>query len=152
MEIKELVKKVCNRETIMYLIFGVLTTLVTLIVFYVLTSTLFNLEKPLLDPDNAIQLQLANIISWTAGLIFAYFTNRKYVFESKETNQVKEATKFVASRLSTLLLDMLVMFVGVTVLKGNEKIIKLISQVLVIISNYLLSKLFVFKKNKEQND
>ena len=152
MEVKELVKKVCNKETIMYLIFGVLTTIVTLVVFYVLTSTIFNLEKPLLDPENAIQLQLANIISWTAGLIFAYFTNRKYVFESKEKNQLKEASKFVASRLGTLLLDMLVMFVGVTVLKGNEKIIKLISQVLVIISNYLLSKLFVFKKNKEQND
>ena len=151
MEVKELVKKVCNKETIMYLIFGVLTTIVTLVVFYVLTSTIFNLEKPLLDPENAIQLQLANIISWTAGLIFAYFTNRKYVFESKEKNQLKEASKFVASRLGTLLLDMLVMFVGVTVLKANEKIIKLISQVLVIISNYLLSKLFVFKKSKESN-
>lgn len=140
---KELVKKFLNREVIMYLIFGVLTTIVSLAVYYGLIFTILN-------PENAIQLQIANIISWIAGVIFAYVTNRKYVFESKETNKVKEVSKFVTSRLSTLFLDMLVMFIGVTLLKANDKIIKLISQVLVILANYILSKLFVFKKEKNK--
>lgn len=140
---KELLKKFLNKEVIMYLIFGVLTTIVALAVYYGLIFTILN-------PESAIQLQIANILSWVAGVIFAYITNRKYVFESKETNKAKEISKFVTSRLSTLFLDMLVMFIGVTLLKANDKIIKLISQVLVIVGNYILSKLFVFKgENKK---
>ncbi len=135
---KELLKKLLNKEVIMYLIFGVLTTVISLAVYYGLIFTILN-------PDSAIQLQIANILSWVAGVIFAYVTNRKYVFESKENNKVKEISKFVTSRIGTLLLDMLVMFVGVTLLKANDKIIKLLSQVLVIVGNYILSKLFVFK-------
>ena len=135
---KELLKKFLNKEVIMYLIFGVLTTVISLAVYYGLIFTILN-------PDSAIQLQIANILSWVAGVIFAYVTNRKYVFESKENNKVKEISKFVTSRIGTLLLDMLVMFVGVTLLKANDKIIKLLSQVLVIVGNYILSKLFVFK-------
>lgn len=138
-KIKELYKK--YREIISYLIFGVLTTVVSLAVYYGLVFTV-------LDPENAMQLQIANVISWVAGVTFAYVTNRKYVFESKNKNKVEEASKFVLSRVSTLLLDMAVMFVGVTWLKGNDKIMKIISQVLVIVGNYILSKLFVFKKTK----
>ncbi len=140
---KELLKKFLNREVIMYLIFGVLTTVVALAVYYGLIFTILN-------PESAIQLQIANVLSWVAGVIFAYITNRKYVFESKETNKAKEVSKFVTSRLSTLFLDMLVMFIGVTLLKANDKIIKLISQVLVIVANYILSKIFVFKKEKQK--
>ena len=138
-KLRELYQK--YREVIMYLIFGVLTTVVSLAVYYLLIFTVLN-------PENAIQLQIANILSWVAGVAFAYITNRKYVFESNEKNKVKELGKFVTSRLVTLVLDMLIMFVGVTLLKGNDKIIKLISQVLVIIGNYVFSKIFVFKKKK----
>ena len=141
-KIKKLMKKFLTKEVILYIIFGVLTTIVALAVYYGTTLTFLN-------PENAIQVQIANILSWVAGVIFAYITNRKYVFESKNDNKLKEITKFVTSRLSTLLLDMLVMFIGVTLLKGNDKIIKLISQVLVTIGNYVLSKLFVFK-NKDK--
>lgn len=136
-KIKELYLK--YKEIINYLIVGGLTTLISLIVYYGAVFTFLN-------PDNAIQLQIANILSWVAGVTFAYFTNRKFVFESKNPNKIKEATKFVGSRISTLLLDMLVMFVGTTVLGFSDKIIKLVSQVLVIVGNYLISKLFVFKK------
>ena len=141
-KLSKLIKKVCTKEVIMYLIFGVLTTVVSLIVYYALIFTILN-------PENAIQLQIANIISWIAGVAFAYVTNRKFVFESKEKNKLKELSKFVSSRLVTLFLDMFIMFIGVTCLKGNDKIIKLISQVLVIIGNYVFSKLFVFKKKKD---
>ena len=141
-KLSKIIKKVCTKEVIMYLIFGVLTTVVSLAVYYALIFTILN-------PDNAIQLQIANILSWIAGVAFAYVTNRKYVFESKETNKVKELSKFVTSRLVTLFLDMFIMFVGVTCLKGNDKIVKLISQVLVIIGNYIFSKIFVFRKKKD---
>lgn len=137
----QLLKKVLNKEVIMYLIFGVLTTVVSLLVYYGCIYTFLN-------PENAVQLQIANIISWIAGVAFAYITNRKFVFKSNESNQLKEISKFVTSRLATLFLDMIIMFIGVTCLHGNDKIVKLISQVLVIIGNYIFSKLFVFKKQK----
>lgn len=140
-KISQLLKKVLNKEVIMYLIFGVLTTVVSLLVYYGCIYTFLN-------PENAVQLQIANIISWIAGVAFAYITNRKFVFESNESNQLKEISKFVTSRLATLFLDMIIMFIGVTCLHGNDKIVKLISQVLVIIGNYIFSKLFVFKKTK----
>ncbi len=136
-KIKELYKK--YKEIINYLIFGVLTTLVSLVVYYASVLTFLN-------PENSVQLQIANILSWIAGVTFAYFTNRKYVFESKEKNKLKEASKFFLSRVTTLLMDMLIMWLGVTILHGNDKIIKLISQVVVIVGNYIFSKLFVFKK------
>lgn len=131
------------KEIINYLIFGVLTTVISLIVYYGLTFTIIN-------PDNALMLQVANIISWIAGVLFAYFTNRKYVFESKNTNKVKEFISFVGARVTTLILDMAVMGIGVTILHGNDKIMKLISQVLVIVGNYVLSKVFVFRKKEEK--
>ncbi len=127
------------KEIINYLIVGVLTTVISLLVYYICVYTFLN-------PNNKLELQIANVLSWIAGVTFAYFTNRKYVFESTNKNKLKEATSFVSSRITTLLLDMLIMWLGVTVLKFNDKIVKLISQVLVIVGNYVLSKLFVFKK------
>ena len=129
------------KEIINYLIFGVLTTVISLIVYYGLTFTIIN-------PDDALMLQVANVISWIAGVLFAYFTNRKYVFESKNTNKIKEFTSFVGARVTTLLLDMAIMGLGVTILYGNDKIMKLISQILVIVGNYVLSKVFVFRKKE----
>ncbi len=130
------------KEIINYLIVGVLTTIVSLSTYYLLVFTILN-------PKNSIQLQIANIVSWIVSVAFAYVTNRKYVFESKEKNKLKEAGMFFSARVLTLLLDMAIMFVGVTVLHLNDKIFKLISQVAITISNYLISKLFVFKKNSD---
>lgn len=127
------------KEIINYLIFGFLTTVVSLLVYYLLVFTILN-------PNHALQLQIANIISWLAGVTFAYFTNRRYVFESTNQNQLKEATQFVFARVVTLILDMAIMGIGVTWLRFNDKILKLVSQVLVIVLNYVFSKLFVFKK------
>ena len=133
----ELYKK--YKEIINYLIFGVLTTVVSLATYYICVFTFLN-------PENPVELQIANIISWIFAVLFAYVTNRKYVFESKEKNLIKEGIKFSGSRLITLFLDMLVMWLGVTVLKFSDTIIKIVSQVLIIIGNYIISKLFVFKK------
>ena len=137
--IKSLIKKFCTKEFIFYLIFGVLTTIVSLSVYYFCVLTFLN-------PNNAFQLQIANILSWILAVAFAYATNRKFVFESKDPNKLKELIKFVTARLLTLFLDMLVMFILVTLLPFNDKISKLISQVIITISNYIFSKIFVFKK------
>lgn len=139
---KELFNK--YKEIIMYLIFGVLTTVISLIVYYALTYTILN-------PNNSIYLQIANILSWIAGVLFAYFTNREYVFESKNENKLKEFISFVGARVTTLILDMIIMGVGVTFLRINDKILKLISQVLVVIVNYVLSKLIIFKKSDKNS-
>lgn len=138
-KVKELIKKVCTKEVILYVIFGVLTTIVSLVTYYICVGTFLNAE-------NAIQLQIANIIAWIISVAFAYITNRKFVFESTNKNKLDEATKFVTSRIATLLMDMFIMFLGVTLLKLNDGIIKIISQVIVIVANYVFSKIFVFKK------
>ena len=131
------------KEIINYLIFGVLTTFVNLIVKYVLLFTILDATKP-------IELQTAIIISWIVAVLFAYFTNRKFVFESTTENKLKEFVSFVVARISTLLLEMLIMWFFVTLLKLNSDlyvvIFTLIAQVAVIIGNYIFSKLFVFKK------
>lgn len=131
------------KEIINYLIFGVLTTIVNLVIKYILLFTILN-------PTNAFQLQVAIIISWIAGVLFAYFTNRKFVFESKNENKLKEFISFVVARISTLLLEMFIMWFFVTLLKLNSDlyvvIFTLVAQVAVVIGNYIFSKLFVFKK------
>lgn len=140
-KIKELYVK--YKEIINYLIFGVLTTLVNLITKYILLFTVLN-------PTNGFQLQIAIIISWIVAVIFAYFTNRKFVFESKNQNKLKEFISFVVARIATLLLEMFIMWFFVTLLKLNSDlyvvIFTLVAQVAVVIGNYIFSKLFVFKK------
>lgn len=138
MKLKEMYLK--HKEIINYLIFGVLTTVVSLVTYYALVFTV-------LDPENALMLQIANIISWLISVTFAYVTNRMFVFESKNTNKIKEASSFFGSRVVTLLLDMGLMYLFVTLLGLNDKLLKLVSQVLIIVLNYILSKVFVFKKN-----
>ena len=126
------------RELISYLIVGGLTTVVSLGTYYGCTLTVLDAAVPL-------QLQAANVLSWIAAVTFAYFTNRKYVFESRNQNMLKEAGAFYASRLSTLLMDMGLMFLMVTILRWDDKIAKLIVQVVVTVANYVISKFFVFK-------
>ncbi len=143
---KDLIKKFLNREVIMYLIFGVLTTVVSLAVKYALLFTILNAE-------NAVQLQVAVVVSWIAACLFAYITNRKWVFESKSNNILLEMGKFFGARLTTLGMEMLIMFIFVTALGLNSDtwvvIWTIVTQVLIIIGNYVLSKLFVFKKSKK---
>lgn len=130
------------QEIIKYLIFGILTTIVSLLTYYLLVFTILN-------PKNPIELQTANIISWITCVTFSYITNRKYVFHSKNKNIIKEIINFYASRLTTLFLDMMIMFIFVTKLEFNDKIIKIIVQIIIIILNYILSKLLVFKKTNK---
>ncbi len=125
------------REIINYLIVGLLTTVVSLFVYYGSVLTFLN-------PDHPLELQAANILSWICAVAFAYVANRIFVFESKSKEIAREAASFFAARVGTLLMDMAIMFVTVTCLGMNDKIAKLIVQVVVTVANYIFSKFFVF--------
>ena len=141
--IKNMLQK--YEEIIKYLFFGVITTIASLIVYYFLVLTI-------LDPSKSLELQIANVLSWTVGVLVAFFTNRKYVYKKKNKNKKKEFISFVLSRIFTLILDMVVMGVGVSILRKNDKIIKIISQIIVIVMNYILSKIIIFKQeNNNEN-
>ncbi len=146
-KIIELYKK--YEEIINYLIIGVLTTVVNLAVKYALLFTVLN-------ASDATQLQIAVVISWVVACIFAYITNRKIVFKSKSKKILKEFTAFVSARIFTLILEMLIMFIFVTLLKLDSDlwvvVWSLVAQIVVIVVNYVLSKLVIFKKEKNDEE
>lgn len=130
-------------EIINYLIFGVLTTVVTIITYAIFTNTF-------LSSKSALDIQIANVLSWIIAVTFAYLTNRKYVFKSKAqgSKRIKEIINFFLARISSLIVEMLFMYVTVTVLSYNDFICKIIAQAIVIIFNYICSKLIIFKKEE----
>lgn len=139
----EKIKELCRKyeEIIAYLIVGVLTTIVSWAAKFLANAIFFgNTMYP-----TSTQNFILSTINWTAGVIFAYFTNRKFVFKSHDS-MLKEAPKFVLSRVSTWILDIVVMQVLGNVLGINLMIATFISAVLVMIGNYVFSKLFVFNK------
>ena len=132
------------REQINYLIVGGLTTVVSLVTYWFCVNIFLNAEDPL-------QLQVANVISWICAVTFAYFTNRRFVFFSQEQNRIREAGKFFLSRLTTLAMEMAIMALGVSVLRINDKVVKLVAQIIIIIANYVLSKLLVFRRESTES-
>lgn len=144
---RETVRKLWNkyRELICYLIVGALTTAVSLGVYWLATAKL-------LDPEDPVKLQIANVLSWIAAVTFAYFANRTVVFRSKNGQVAKEAGAFFLSRVGTLLLDMGIMFVAVTLCGMGDKLAKLIVQFVVIAANYLLGKFVVFRKKNGSDE
>ena len=143
-KIKELMVK--YRELIVYLIVGVLTTIVSWVAYGV--------SKFFLDVEHsAFQMQVAVIIRWVAGVLFAYVTNRKFVFLSKNPNIIREFIAFTASRVITLFTDMFVMWILPPLLLSwkvpyADWVATFISAVIVTVLNYIFSKLMVFRKKK----
>lgn len=134
---KELLVK--YREIVVYLIVGVMTTIVSWLACFVL--------ERLMDADITWQNMVINTFGWTAGVLFAYPLNRKWVFQSTNPKIYKEFRGFASSRLSTWGLDLFVMWLTVNVLDMNYWIAKIfISGVLVTIVNYVCSKLLIFRK------
>ena len=123
------------KEIILYLIFGVLTTLINIVIFF-LFSDIFK-----------INYLFSNVVAWIISVTFAFITNKLYVFEVKNNeNTIKEAVSFVTFRLVSLAIDMLLMFIMIDIMKVNKMISKVIVNALVVIINYVTSKLFTFKK------
>ena len=130
-------------EIINYIIFGVLTTLVSLVTKWILLYTI-------LDPKNYIELQISIIISWICAVTFAYITNRKYVFKSNNKNIIKEILEFFSARVFTLLVEAFIMWLFVTLLRMNSDLMvfiwTILTQFIIVVLNYVFSKMLIFKK------
>ena len=140
----EKIKQLCikHREILVYLIVGGLTTLVSWAAKFLWNFALYGGTAY----PTSLQNTVLSVVNWVAGVAFAYPTNRKWVFQSRNPNILSEASGFVASRLATLGIDWAVMQILVNVLGINVFVGTVISAVLVVIGNYVFSKLFVFKK------
>lgn len=122
-----------NKQVINYLIVGALATFISIGSFAIYQTIINN--------------YIINIIlSWCTAVVFAYFTNRIFVFETKNTKILPEFIKFISCRLLTLDSEVLVMWILVDLIEINELISKVLVQFIVIVLNYILSKIFVFKK------
>ena len=127
------------KEMVLYLVFGGLTTLVN-IVTYALFAYVFNMGTV-----------ASTALAWIVSVIFAYITNKIFVFESKTDSlamAVTECVSFFGCRLATGIMDIAVMYVSVDLLHFNDIIMKIVSNVLVVVLNYIFSKLFIFKKEE----
>ena len=131
-----------SSEVIRYIFFGGMTTVVSWIAKLLWNIIFYQNTK---YPTN-LQNFILSLVCWTAGVIFAFFTTRRYVFEKTRQSFWQEAWKFVASRISTLVLDIIIMQVLCNVIGLDVFISTLIAEVIVVIANYGLSKFFVFGK------
>lgn len=134
MKIKWLLKKVINRETITYGIAGVLTTVVNFVSY----EGLYDLGVPNLT---------ANAIAWVIAVVFAYIVNKKNVFRSRSNTVKDEATKitkFFGARIITLLIEQTGMYLFTERVQFNRLLVKASLAVIVILLNYVFSKLYIF--------
>ena len=133
---KNLYEKLFNKEVILYLIFGVLTTLVDTVVFYISNYTIH------------IHYVISTCLAWIFAVLFAYITNKIFVFSSTKNNQniFKEIFYFFSLRLVSLLLSIVFMVIMVNYLHIPEIISKILVNIFVVISNYFFSKIFIFKR------
>lgn len=130
------------RELIMYGIFGVLTTIVNYAAYLLCMAAGERAAVPYANTA-------ASCAAWVISVLFAYFTNRRWVFASKAEGfapRAKECASFFASRLFSGVIDLAIMYAAADVMGFDGRIVKLLSNVLVIIINYILSKFIVFKK------
>ena len=145
----EKIKALCvkYREILVYLIVGGLTTLVSWTAKF-LWNYLFYAGTAY---PSSTQNFILSVVDWVAGVAFAYPANRRWVFQSKNPEILKEASGFVLSRLSTLLLNILMMQLLVNVLHINVYVSTVFTAILVIVGNYVFSKLFVFRKPNDNS-
>ena len=128
-----------HKEGMRYLIFGGLTTIVNIIAYAVLYYV-FNIENA-----------TSNVIAWVLGATFAYITNKLYVFNSRVENKkelLREIIYFYGCRLLTLVIDEGIMIITVDKLEWNALFMKIIANIIVIILNFVFSKIIIFKNKK----
>lgn len=136
-KIRNLIK--AHWDIISYLFFGVLTTVVNYLIYLPCLNLLH------------LSAAVSNCIAWVVAVLFAYVTNKPFVFKSHDWSMptvIPEFGKFVATRISSGVLETVILFLAVDTLGGNGNIWKLITQVLVIVINYVGSKLLVFRNTQ----
>ena len=141
-----MVEKIWNlflkyREAVLYLVFGGFTTLINIVVYAVCKHAI------------GIDTIPSNVAAWILSVAFAYVTNKIFVFESRTVGVmalIKECLSFVWCRLATGIMDMVIMYVTVDMLHWSDMIMKILSNVLVIVLNFVFSKLFIFAKKADE--
>lgn len=123
------------KEIALYLVFGLLTTTLSIALYWFLTRLCM------------FGYYAANTLSWIGAVTFAYITNKQFVF-ADAGNVIKKAIVFYSSRIFTLVVEQVVMYVMVELLSVNDLITKMSAQVLVVVLNYIFSKFIVFRKGK----
>ena len=126
-----------RKELLNYIVFGVLTTLINILTYQILSVA-------------GVTTLTANGIAWILSVLFAYITNRKFVFDSHSENRIQECLKFYASRVSTGILDMAGMWMLVDIFHFPGMVSKVGMNVIVIVLNYIFSKVFVFNHKEER--
>lgn len=122
-----------KKELILYVVFGVLTTVVNILAYVVFAKFL------------NVDYIISNIIAWFLSVLFAYITNRIWVFESKSSNILKEISLFFGGRLFSGVVDTSLLYLMVDILLIGDFVSKVVTQVIVVILNYVISKVVVFK-------
>lgn len=142
-KVLEIERKFLTIEVVLYIFFGVLTTIVNIGVFSILVSLFKNLDE-----------NIANIIAIVLAVLFAYFTNKDLVFASQASNfkeKFQEFVKFMIGRAFTMVVEMLGFYFLFNMLNWNKFISKCLITILVIILNFFISKFFAFKTKKDVN-
>ena len=127
------------KEGLLYLFFGGCTTLINILTFFICRQI-------------ELSIVVSNIIAWVVAVIFAFITNKLIVFDSKNMDKkvvMKETISFFIARIITLGIDMGIIYLMIDVMKIHEMISKVVANIVVIIVNYIFSKLFIFKKEKK---
>ena len=141
-----------HKEVLMYLFFGGLTTLVSIVTFK-LTADACEGMKPavIFGLTFETDIVIANVVSWVCAVTFAYITNRIWVFEDKAYGAkgvAKECTAFFAGRVFTLVVETVLLELAVELMNMNKLLAKIIVSVVTVILNYVISKLFVFREKQ----
>ncbi len=129
-----------KKEMINYLVFGILTTIVNIVSYWLLTK-IFNIDY-----------RVATTIAWFISVVFAYITNKVFVFNSKGLDintMVKEFISFIFFRILSYLIDLGMMIVLVEWIKTNDILAKIIANIVVVIVNYVASKYYIFRNAKK---
>ena len=125
------------KEILLYLFFGGLTMIVS-IVSYAICNLTFEINE-----------LIANVFSWILAVLFAFYTNRIWVFQAR-TNSIRDFLKqmiaFCSGRIVTLIIEEVILFIFITNLHCGSMMVKIVAQIVVIILNYIISKLWVFNK------
>ena len=135
--IAELLRK--YKEMILYLVVGALTTLINVVAYWIFAHPV------------SLDTVISTVLAWFLSVLFAFFANKIIVFESKSYEKklfIKEIILFFASRALTGALDVAIMYITVDLLSFNDLVMKIVSNVIIVILNYVISKFLVFGKKK----
>lgn len=130
-----------HKEGMRYLVFGGLTTVVNIVVFELFYKLVLN------------STTISNVVAWILAVIFAYFTNKYFVFFSKSEGKkdfLREIISFFGARVITLVIETIILKICIDYMGFNTLLMKIISNIIVIILNFIFSKIFIFKKGNKK--